>query len=556
MKPPARFRRGGSPTAARIRARARVRAHTLRALGVALVVLLGSAVGAALAPAVTTHVGPLEAAIRVRPSVQGGVHVLLPPAGEARFATHWSPVAVDVQVVTVDLAQAQRLLASPTAIRDLSLSAPADLRSATLKAAGLSAGSAVAGAVVLSLLIYRRRWRRTAITLVGVVGLLSTMGISTALTFDADRFAQPRFTGLLSQAPYIAGEATGLVQRLENYRAGVADIVQGVTTLYAMSGRLPVVAPSSAGEDLVTVLHVSDLHVNPLGFDLVERLVADFDVQVVVDSGDITTWGTEVEAGTLSWIGRLGVPYVFVRGNHDSRRTEALIGSLPNGIVLDGGVTEVAGLRLAGIGDPVFTPEGGRRVPPAVLGSPRPSATSPAPAAGSATVPPPPPDLQVRAGTRLAEAISAWNGTRADTPVDIAVVHEPYAVPPLLGTVPLVLTGHFHSRDITRDEATGTLVMRQGSTGGAGISADFQAVGEGKALPLEATLLYVARSGSRAGQVVAYDEVTVGGFGTASASVERTVVRQPEPAPSPSAPDSPSPEPNGAGLAEGSPSAG
>lgn len=544
---------GSAAVFARIRARTRARRQAWRALGMIVVVLLGSAIGAALAPSVTTQVGPLEAEVRVRPSVVGGVRVLLPPAGEVSFATHWTPVAVTVNVVTVDLNQARTLLGSPTAVRDLGASAPQDLRAATLKAAAWTAASALIGAGMLSALIYRGRWRRTAWSMVGVLGLLATISGTTALVFDADRFAQPRFAGLLSQAPYVAGEVGSLAQRLESYRAGVADIVQSVTTLYAMSGDLPVVRPSAGGDDVVTVLHVSDLHLNPLGFDLVQRLVRDFGVQVVVDSGDITTWGTSVESATLSWIGELKVPYVFVRGNHDSRRTQALIASYPNAVVLDGAVREVAGLRFAGIGDPVFTPDGARRVPPAVRGSASRSPAVPAPSApwspgvaatGNS------PDIQVQAGTRLAEVIAAWNQAHPITPVNVAVVHEPYAVPPLRGTVPLVLDGHFHSRNVELDEATGTREMREGSTGGAGISADFQAIREGKPLPLEATLLYVARSGARAGQVLAYDEVTVGGFGLASASVERTVVRPEAPPTDGSTPDTAPSTPAALGAAE------
>ena len=68
--------------------------------------------------------------------------------------------------------------------------------------------------------------------------------------------------------------------------------------------------------------------------------------------------------------------------------------------------------------------------------------------------------------------------------------------------------------------------MVEGSTGGAGVSADFKAIGDGEPVPLSATLLYVARSGVRAGQVLAYDEVTVGGFGLVSVSLQRTVVRE------------------------------
>ncbi|HXH57505.1 hypothetical protein [Iamia sp.] len=43
------------------------------------------------------------------------------------------------------------------------------------------------------------------------------------------------------------------------------------------------------------VLHVSDLHLNPQAFALIERVVDQFGVEVVADTGDINDWGTTFE---------------------------------------------------------------------------------------------------------------------------------------------------------------------------------------------------------------------------------------------------------------------
>ena len=52
------------------------------------------------------------------------------------------------------------------------------------------------------------------------------------------------------------------------------------------------------------------------------------------------------------------MPYVFVRGNHDSLVTEAAVArAAERGRAATTQVREVAGLRLVGIGDPRFTPD-------------------------------------------------------------------------------------------------------------------------------------------------------------------------------------------------------
>src|SRR4051794_32775876 len=516
------------------------RAHVMHAVGVFLVGVVGAAIGAALAPSTSTQVGPIQAEVSVVPSLSPGVTLLLPPAGQVSFATHVAPFAIQARISEVDLEGARTLIDSPAGLDALRTSAPDQLRTAALQATGTTALCALAGALLLSLLVYRRRWSRTAEVASAVAVVLVVVGGVGAATFDPDKFAQPKFTGLLGQAPYVAGQASSLMRRLESYRSGLADIVGGITTLYAASDRLPVVP---GADDVVTVLHVSDIHLNPLGFDLTQRLVKEFDVDMVLDTGDITTWGTEVESSVLSRIKDVGAPYVFVRGNHDSLRTQRAVAQNPNAIVLDGNVKVVKGLVLAGIGDPRFTADANAPIDalpsPSVPTKPAPTARTPSagpPAPGAPTATPSPSasprpdwaassDPEVRAGGRLEDVIQAWNAAHPKQPVAVAAVHEPYAVPPLLGQVPVVLAGHFHQRSVKLDPS-GTRVMIEGSTGGAGItSGTMQRVADGEPVPLDATLLYVARAGDRAGQVVAYDEITVGGFGLASVTIQRTVLR-------------------------------
>jgi predicted phosphodiesterase len=523
------------------------RARGPAVLGVIGVAAVGAWLGMALAPPTTAVVGPIQTQVRVVPSLHPAVQVLLPPAGQVRFPTHLTPIAVQARISQVDLEAARKLIDSPAGLRYLTDTAPDRLRSATIRAAITTAAFGLLGGVALALLAYRRVWRRTAQVAATVAGVLVATAGLTALTFDADRLAQPQFTGLLSQAPYMANQAGSLVDRLQSYRSGLADIVRSVTALYATSGTLPVLPGRDSG-DLITLLHISDIHLNPLGYDLADRLVQQFHADAVIDTGDITTWGTPVESATISRIGTMGVPYVFVRGNHDSIGTQEAVARQRHAIVLDGDVVVVAGVAIAGIGDPDFTPDpsgaasGSSEAAPAV---PAPADDGTAAAAGGAAGTPTGPgpehggageDPKTRASVRLADTIREWNALYPQRPVRIAALHDPSRIGPLIGTVPLVLAGHTHRRAVSRQD--GTMVMVEGSTGGAGVTARGLArLSDGKPLPLVATLIYLARSGDRAGQIVGYDDVTVGGFGLASITLERHVVRPEDvPAPAPSAP--------------------
>jgi predicted phosphodiesterase len=224
--------------------------------------------------------------------------------------------------------------------------------------------------------------------------------------------------------------------------------------------------------------------------DMIEVLVKQFGIDVVVDTGDISDHGTPVEDTYLDGITRVDVPYVFVRGNHDSAHTEEVIRSKRNAIVIDNAeVVTVAGLTFSGVGDPRFTPD-----------------KSTAKVADEAVV--------ARVG-ELAEKIRGRG-------IDIALVHDSTAIGPLTDTVPIVLAGHTHKRVVTRQSLLTTLMV-SGSTGGGGLRT---LTGKQPA-PLEATVVHVSKE---SGRIVAWDEVTMGGLGTATVQVTR---RLPESLPAP-----------------------
>jgi hypothetical protein len=105
----------------------------------------------------------------------------------------------------------------------------------------------------------------------------------------------------------------------------------------------------------------------------------------------------------------------------------------------------------------------------------------------------------------------------AQSPVDVALLHDPGIAADMGDDVPLVLAGHYHR--FSQDQLGKSTIMQvEGSTGGAGL----RAVDESStAVPLEASVLYFDRTTHR---LVAYDHIVVSGVGGSSASIERHVV--------------------------------
>jgi predicted phosphodiesterase len=263
--------------------------------------------------------------------------------------------------------------------------------------------------------------------------------------------------------------------------------VSNLSELYAVTSNLPVF---TAGDETVRVLHVSDLHLNPGAFDVIRSVVTQFQVDVVIDTGDLTDFGSAAESRYVGQIPSIGAPYVYVRGNHDSSATQASVAALPDATVLDGPeVVEVAGIRFLGQGDPRFTPDKSTRDDDADD------------------------DVLLAVGRTMARSAR----TAVDPP-HVVAVHDPVSAQPLLGVSPLVLAGHTHRReDVEQD---GTLLVVQGSTGGAGLRA---LEGE-EPTPITMTVLYLEPA---SGQLQAYDDITLGGLGTTDARISRTVVVPP-----------------------------
>ncbi|PZG10112.1 metallophosphoesterase, partial [Micromonospora craterilacus] len=465
------------------------------ALAVLFVALAGVLAGVVAGGSVGTDIGPFHARLAVSPSASGGTTVEIPPLGSLLLDSHDGPTHLTVELGALDQSRVEALIDDPASLNRATQSAVDEVRDGVLRLGLRTVASAVLATLVLALLVFRNT-RRAAWA--GGLALLITAGSlgTAAATIRPQSIEEPRYEGLLVNAPAIVGDVQKIANDYTRYGEQLQRLLGNVTQLYTTVSALPVYEPEPG---TTRVLHISDMHLNPTAWQLIRTVTEQFGIDVVIDTGDITDWGSEPEASYVGSISLLRKPYVYIRGNHDSDRTAAAVARQPNAIVLDNTTTTVAGLTIAGIGDPRFTPD---------------KSTSPA----SGGINDPTADELITTGDKLAAMVRS-----SPQPVNIALVHDPATAGPLAGTCPLVLAGHTHRRQIEKlPEVPGqqpTTLMVQGSTGGAGLRG---LEGE-QPTPLTMTVLYFDQQK----QLQAYDNITVGGTGQAQVNLERTVVTQP-----------------------------
>ncbi len=289
--------------------------------------------------------------------------------------------------------------------------------------AHFAVGALVGALLVLALYVVvgRRRpgWRHlagaVAVTLVASAGVGGAVG----LTYRADRLRTFSASGLLGMVRQNANLLTDVEARAN-------QTAPYVKNLLALSSALQ---RKYAPQDLdrataARILLVSDIH-GANWYPMMRQVVETEGVDAVIDSGDLVNFGTVEEARAaklFAGIESLGVPYLFVRGNHDatSPTDTALLRRLaevPNATVLDPGDEDyveanVDGVRIAGFNDPRF------------FG-----------------------DDNTDNAAKQAPARARFARTFAGDAPDVVVSHEPYAVEGVdFGQVRV--NGHIHSDDL------------------------------------------------------------------------------------------------------------
>jgi predicted phosphodiesterase len=428
-----------------------IRARVLASLVAAVLVgVAGAWLGTRLFGQATVEMGPFL--VRLDASFGRGVtEIVLPPVGHLTADTHLAPIQLRATLSDVRINELTRDFGTrPT--EDLLRAVELDAIGQLVPFAIRTLLATMLGAGALSLLVYRSRLRQVEISMLAALVLVLGSGTAMWATYDPAAFERPSFSGTIALAPELIGPARQATQRIDAFRDYLRGVVGSAVEVFT---GFP--AQGLSTPDQITILHISDIHLLPLGMDFAAQLARSFDVDFVVDTGDLTSFGTPVDEFILAAIPGFGRPYVFVQGNHDSDSLVAAMQRLSNVTVLDGTEATLDGVTIFGRGMPASTRVGGL--------TPEEFA-----------------DRSLAAGEQVADEVAAL-----DEPPDIVAVHDDRMAEQIAGTVPLVISGHYHS--FAQRVEKNTVYLRVGSTGGTGETVFTEPGG----FPLSAELLIFDR---------------------------------------------------------------
>ena len=459
--------------AARARSRRTLLLHVLRALvvtGITAVLALPLAatwgVGQA---AVSDYLGPHR--VRLAADYSGEIQVDLGPLGRAYLASPYAPVGVQVTVggvgesgSTLGSLFSEQTLQVYTALYTDPEEAVRGVverleRDALIKTAAAETVLLLGFAVwslrsrLLAPWVVRKVTRRRTLAVYVAVTAVVVGGVLVPSPHDGQRIPVrlqlPDRSATLSVdsrllADLLGRGISGIRLLSARQQAAVRTWEDAATA--SLASQLAVLPRPRLGETMA--YGFSDLHCNQATTELMSRLVAVTDPQVVLDSGDDTVNGTAAERGCIRR--ELGIPggrpFAVATGNHDSDVTEAQLRAA-GATVLDGSAVAVGGWDVLGDDDPE------RQVPFSV----------------ERTLDRP--EDEAALGRRMVEAARP-------RPVDAILVHQPAAAaevmsPGASGDDPpaaLVLWGHLHAAVgptvVAHADGSWTVGMQQGTSGG------------------------------------------------------------------------------------------
>ena len=329
-----------------------------RALAVVLVLLttVGAATGALAVYTTDEDLQVGTVRLSADPGHDGALDLYVPLVDwGVRFDAVRLPVRLSIDLRALDRAAVERLAGGSTPEVDELRSDAAEAIESYIRMLVLVAGLSALTLGALVALALRGRAARLRLT-------LPAAAVGTVLACAAIAWGLPP-RGVIENPSYYANgpEIPPALQAIDQANSSAATISEELNDQLVGLARL-VAAPAgrSSAAGLPRLTLASDLHNNLLALPTLERAAGG---GPLLFAGDLTSSGSPFEGRLTARVARMGDPFVFVSGNHDSNELERRL-SRAGAVVLtergrllpDGGlgpvVVEVGDLKVAGYSDP------------------------------------------------------------------------------------------------------------------------------------------------------------------------------------------------------------
>jgi len=408
--------------------------------------------------------------IQSKISVAGGTILEIPPVGQLFLKSHHTPWQLVITLNEINFNKLEQQLTSLASKEELLDLFQIEVKKALFAFIGsVFLCGIIATALLLCLLrIYPSDpWFGRGL-FASVLVMTLFIGL-TAATYDQNAIKHPQYQGALESAPWAMNLVSMSLDNIEVLGSSLRKVSEGLPMLYKQAVQI-----QNMGElqpDLA-VLHVSDIHNNPAAFEFIQELVANFNIKLIIDTGDVTDYGTALEADIVSNIEKFKIPYVFIPGNHDSPLIIERLKQIKNVRIIDKTTETIAGLTIAGIGDPAADSFNSDVSPTEVMDARR---------------------------TDLNEYLASL-----EQQPDIVAVHNRQLAKDIIGKYPLILHGHDHKYNLSI--VNGTILHDAGTTGAAGIRGL-----TAKGVPYSAAILYWKKTEDGSWKLQAIDSIKVNG---------------------------------------------
>jgi len=140
------------------------------------------------------------------------------------------------------------------------------------------------GGIVGALLVNFERRSFIIGLMVGAL-LIATLTLITYFSYDVGQFNDPQFEGMLEAAPWMMGLIEEGLNDIEELGYEMESIATNMSELFT---KVDTLQPLSRVAGDLKVLHVSDIHNNPVALQFVIQIAESFNIDMIIDTGDIT----------------------------------------------------------------------------------------------------------------------------------------------------------------------------------------------------------------------------------------------------------------------------